>query len=91
MGYTGRSGCCLVRLPFWFLLCFASFNIGAFIHVLTGAPETKRRNLEELDEIFEYGEPLWKSFYGRPESNTLDLLTRDIEIGVLKIKPPVRY
>ncbi|KAK9342606.1 hypothetical protein V1522DRAFT_460804 [Lipomyces starkeyi] len=81
----------LLRSIRWRLFfVFASFNIGAFIHVLLGAPETKRRTLEELDEIFEYGEPLWKSFFGRPESNKLDLMARDIEIGILKINPPVR-
>ncbi|KAK9319215.1 general substrate transporter [Lipomyces orientalis] len=66
---------------------FASFNIGAFIHVYFGAPETTRRTLEELDEVFEYGEPLWKSFFGRPESNTLDMLARDIEQGAVKVSP----
>ncbi|KAK9428197.1 general substrate transporter [Lipomyces doorenjongii] len=85
----GLSVPSLLRSIRWRLFfAFASFNIGAFIHVLIGAPETKRRTLEELDEIFEYGESLWKSFYGRPESNKLDLLARDIEIGVLTIKPP---
>ncbi|KAK9489157.1 general substrate transporter [Lipomyces doorenjongii] len=85
----GLSVPSLLRSIRWRLFfAFASFNIGAFIHVLVGAPETKRRTLGELDEIFEYGESLWKSFYGRPESNKLVLLARDIEIGVLTIKPP---
>ncbi|KAK9244438.1 general substrate transporter [Lipomyces tetrasporus] len=69
---------------------FASFNIGAFIHVYFRAPETTRRTLEELDEVFEHGEPPWKSFFGRQESNTLDVLAKDIELGAVKVSPGAR-
>ncbi|KAK9233809.1 major facilitator superfamily domain-containing protein [Lipomyces kononenkoae] len=65
---------------------FGSFNFLAFIHVLFAAPETKCRTLEETDEIFEHGEPLWKSFLDRRESNKLEVLARDIEMGVLIIE-----
>ncbi|KAK9489128.1 general substrate transporter [Lipomyces doorenjongii] len=77
----------LLRSIQWRLFfAFGSFNMVAFIHVWFAAPETKQRTLEELDEIFEYGEPLWKSFLGGQRgSNKLDMLAKDIEMGVLKI------
>ncbi|KAK9388468.1 hypothetical protein V1515DRAFT_596938 [Lipomyces mesembrius] len=77
----------LLRSIQWRLFfIFGSFNLAAFIHVWFAAPETKQRTLEELDEIFEYGEPLWKSFLGGQRgSNKLDMLAKDIETGVLKI------
>ncbi|KAK9344088.1 general substrate transporter [Lipomyces starkeyi] len=77
----------LLRSIQWRLFfIFGSFNMAAFIHVWFAAPETKQRTLEELDEVFEYGEPLWKSFRGgRRGSNKLDMLAKDIEMGVLKI------
>ncbi|KAK9242210.1 general substrate transporter [Lipomyces tetrasporus] len=79
----------LLRSIQWRLFfIFGAFNVAAFIHVWFAAPETKRRTLEELDEVFEYGEPLWRSFLGRRESNKLDMLARDIEIGILKIGRP---
>ncbi|KAK9364910.1 general substrate transporter [Lipomyces kononenkoae] len=65
---------------------FGSFNVMAFLHVLVSAPETKRRTLEELDEIFEHGEPLWKSIWAHKESTKLDKLARDIELGVIKFE-----
>ncbi|KAK9428181.1 hypothetical protein V1505DRAFT_417036 [Lipomyces doorenjongii] len=77
----------LLRCIQWRLFfVFGSFNMAAFIHVWFTAPETKQRTLEELDEIFEYGEPLWKSFLGGQRgSNKLDMLAKDIEMGVLRI------
>ncbi|KAK9351100.1 general substrate transporter [Lipomyces doorenjongii] len=77
----------LLRSIQWRLFfVFGSFNMAAFIHVWFTAPETKQRTLEELDEIFEYGEPLWKSFLGGQRgSNKLDMLAKDIEMGVLRI------
>ncbi|KAK9481980.1 general substrate transporter [Lipomyces starkeyi] len=77
----------LLRSIQWRLFfIFGSFNMAAFIHVWFAAPETKQRTLEELDEVFEYGEPLWKSFLGGGRgSNKLDMLAKDIEMGVLKI------
>ncbi|KAK9326351.1 general substrate transporter [Lipomyces orientalis] len=62
---------------------FAGFNIGAFINVLVALPETKQRTLEEMDEIFEHGKPLWKSFTGVGDTNKLDRLAREIELGLL--------
>ncbi|KAK9350342.1 general substrate transporter [Lipomyces doorenjongii] len=51
----------LLRSISWrMFILFGSFNIAAFIHVLFALPETKQRTLEEMDEIFEHGEPLWK-------------------------------
>ncbi|KAK9311085.1 general substrate transporter [Lipomyces starkeyi] len=67
---------------------FGSFNIAAFIYVWFAAPETKQRTLEEMDEIFEYDEPLWTSFTGRKVSNRLELLAKDIEMGKLNIRRP---
>ncbi|KAK9357291.1 major facilitator superfamily domain-containing protein [Lipomyces starkeyi] len=58
---------------------FASFNLAAFIHVLIAAPETMQRTLEELDEIFEHGAPLWKSTRYKLATNKLDLMAQDIE------------
>ncbi|KAK9489135.1 general substrate transporter [Lipomyces doorenjongii] len=58
---------------------FASFNLAAYIHVLIAAPETMQRTLEEMDEIFEHGEPLWKSIRYKSATNRLDLLAQEIE------------
>ncbi|KAK9327301.1 general substrate transporter [Lipomyces starkeyi] len=58
---------------------FGTFNILAFIQVWFTAPETKKRTLEEMDEVFEHGKPLWKSFFDRRESDKLEMLARDIE------------
>ncbi|KAK9475975.1 general substrate transporter [Lipomyces japonicus] len=66
-------------------IIFGAFNVCAFIHIFLTAPETKQRTLEEMDEIFEHGEPLWKSFKGIKASNRLENLAKDIEMGMLKI------
>ncbi|KAK9428329.1 general substrate transporter [Lipomyces doorenjongii] len=66
-------------------IIFGSFNIGAFIYVLFWVPETKQRTLEEMDEVFEYGEPVWRSFTGVPYTSRLDVLAHEFEIGKLNI------
>ncbi|KAK9371941.1 general substrate transporter [Lipomyces chichibuensis] len=58
---------------------FGSFGIAAFIHIWLKAPETKQRTLEEMDEIFEHGEPVWRSFTGVHYSARLDALAKEIE------------
>ncbi|KAK9359307.1 general substrate transporter [Lipomyces starkeyi] len=76
----------LFRSNSWRLFfIFGSLNIAAFIYVLFAVPETKQRTLEEMDEIFEYDEPLWKSFLNSGDVDRLDRLARDIERGNLKI------
>ncbi|KAK9490478.1 general substrate transporter [Lipomyces doorenjongii] len=81
----------LLRSISWrMFFIFGSFNIMAFIHVLFAAPETKQRTLEEMDEIFEHGGPLWKSFLNKGDTNILDKLADDIEMGILRIHRPIR-
>ncbi|KAK9448218.1 general substrate transporter [Limtongia smithiae] len=81
----------LLRKIQWRLFfIYGSFNVMAFIHVWLCAPETKQRTLEEMDEIFEHGEPLWKSFRGMRGSSgltTLEYLAKAIELGTLKVEP----
>ncbi|KAK9353604.1 hypothetical protein V1523DRAFT_396351 [Lipomyces doorenjongii] len=60
----------LLRSIQWRLfIIFGSFNIGAFIYAIFRVRETKQRTLEEMDEVFEHGEPVWRSFTGvdRPD------------------------
>ncbi|KAK9482236.1 hypothetical protein V1527DRAFT_476991 [Lipomyces starkeyi] len=72
----------LLRSISWRMF-FGGFNIAAFIHVLCALPETKQRTLEEMDDIFEHGEPLWKRFRVKGETDGLDKLARDIESHAL--------
>ncbi|KAK9360810.1 general substrate transporter [Lipomyces starkeyi] len=79
----------LLRSIQWRLLfIFGAFNFAASIHVWLAVPETKQRTLEEMDEVFEHGEPLWRSLVGRRESSKLDALAREIEVGALRISHP---
>ncbi|KAK9352214.1 hypothetical protein V1523DRAFT_414690 [Lipomyces doorenjongii] len=64
---------------------FGSFNLAACIHVWFQIPETKHVSLEEMDEIFEHGEPIWQSFYNIRKTDRLDALARDIEQGKLHL------
>ncbi|KAK9249721.1 general substrate transporter [Lipomyces tetrasporus] len=73
-----------IRWRMFFIVGF--FNICAFFHVLFFMPETKQRTLEEMDEIFEHGDPLWKSFTSRGDVNKLDKLARDIELGICRVQ-----
>ncbi|KAK9428242.1 general substrate transporter [Lipomyces doorenjongii] len=71
----------LLRSISWrMFFVFGAFCIAAFIHVLLAVPETKQRTIEEMDEIFEHGEPLWKTFRAMGETDRLDKLARDIEL-----------
>ncbi|KAK9311355.1 general substrate transporter [Lipomyces starkeyi] len=69
---------------------FAAFNMAAFIHVWLAVPETKQRTLEEMDEVFEHGEQLWRSFTGKPYSGRLDLLAKDFQQGKISIHHRLR-
>ncbi|KAK9320917.1 general substrate transporter [Lipomyces orientalis] len=76
----------LRSLKWGMFFLFGFFNIAAFINVLVAVPETKQRTLEEMDEIFEHGKPLWKSFTGMGDTNRLDRLAREIEMGHLTVR-----
>ncbi|KAK7204148.1 general substrate transporter [Myxozyma melibiosi] len=68
---------------------FAAFNLAALIHVWLFAPETKQRTLEEMDEVFEHGDPLWKSFTGVKANTRLEGIAHAIELGNLKMHKEV--
>ncbi|KAK9323791.1 general substrate transporter [Lipomyces orientalis] len=73
----------LLRTIRWrVFVIFGCLNVAAFIHVWFVFPETKQRTLEEMDEIFEHGEPVWRSFTGvRYKPSRLDTLAKEIEQG----------
>ncbi|KAK9461429.1 general substrate transporter [Lipomyces oligophaga] len=81
----------LLRAIEWRLFfIFGSLNILGFIHVWLVLPETKRRTLEEMDEIFEHGDSLWSSLTGNTErhrlrSSRIDSIAQAIELGTVKI------
>ncbi|KAK9250092.1 general substrate transporter [Lipomyces tetrasporus] len=63
----------LLRSISWrMFFLFGALNIAAFVHILFA--------LEEMDEMFEHGEPLWKTFRAKGETDRLDKLARDIEL-----------
>ncbi|KAK9322266.1 general substrate transporter [Lipomyces orientalis] len=77
----------LLRSISWrMFFIFGSLNILAFLHIWFAAPETKQRTLEEIDEIFEHGGPLWKSFTGKLGTSRLEQLAKDIETGKVKVR-----
>ncbi|KAK9469300.1 general substrate transporter [Lipomyces arxii] len=80
----------LRAIRWWLFFIFGILNILAFAYVWFYAPETKQRTLEEMDEIFEHGEPLYKSFLGLRTSDKLDMLAQDIELGNLKVNRSVQ-
>ncbi|KAK9311888.1 general substrate transporter, partial [Lipomyces starkeyi] len=81
----------LLRTISWrVFIVFGSFNIGAFIYVFFRVPETKQRTLEEMDEVFEHGEPVWRSFTGARYSGRLEALARDFEQGTIHIHRTVQ-
>ncbi|KAK9489138.1 general substrate transporter [Lipomyces doorenjongii] len=70
----------LLRTIQWRLyIIFGSFNIGAFIYALFRVRETKQRTLEEMDEVFEHGEPVWRSFTGVRYTGRFDALVQEFE------------
>ncbi|KAK9366203.1 general substrate transporter [Lipomyces kononenkoae] len=72
----------LLRMMRWHIFfLFGSFNTAAFVFVLLQVPETKQRTLEEMDEVFEYQKPLWRSLGGREHIDRLEALARDIREG----------
>ncbi|KAK9249628.1 hypothetical protein V1507DRAFT_483437 [Lipomyces tetrasporus] len=84
----------LRSLKWGIFFLFGVFNLAAFIN-------TKLRTLEEMDEIFcssthdvyfngwngsPHCKPLWKSFTGMGDTNRLDRLAREIEVGLLTVR-----
>ncbi|KAK4187041.1 general substrate transporter [Podospora australis] len=65
---------------------FAAFNGAAFIHMSLMAPETKGFTLEEMDEVFDSGQPAWKKYKKR---SRLEELEREIEAGNVKVSVPL--
>ncbi|KAK9242433.1 general substrate transporter [Lipomyces tetrasporus] len=57
---------------------FGSVHVVAFVFVWLLVPETKQRTLEEMDEVFEHGEPLWRSFTSVGNRDRLDILAAEI-------------
>jgi len=55
---------------------FGCFNAGAAIHMFLSAHETKRRTLEEMDEVFDSGVPAWKS--SKIRSRRLEQLAEEL-------------
>ncbi|KAK9327299.1 general substrate transporter [Lipomyces starkeyi] len=80
----------LLRAIRWHVfVIFGCLNVAAFIHVWFVLPETKQRTLEEMDEIFEHGDPAWRSFTGlRYKTSHLDTLAREIEQDKLDMHRP---
>ncbi|KAI0483428.1 general substrate transporter [Xylaria cf. heliscus] len=66
-------------------MIFAAFNGAACIHMTLMAPETMGYTLEEMDEVFDSGRPAWKT---HKKTSRLDDLTREIEMGNVKISAP---
>ncbi|KAK9426923.1 major facilitator superfamily domain-containing protein [Lipomyces doorenjongii] len=74
------AGPSLLRSIQWRLfIIFGSFNIGAFIYAIFRVRETKQRTLEEMDEVFEHGEPVWRSFTGVRYTGRFDALVQEFE------------
>lgn len=62
---------------------FGAFNAAAFVHMSLLAPETKGYTLEEMDEVFDSGQPAWKKHKKR---SRLEELEREIEAGNIKVR-----
>ena len=58
---------------------FACFNVAGAIHTFLAAHETKRRTLEEMDDVFDSGLPAWKS--SKIKSHRLEQLAEEIAKG----------
>lgn len=58
---------------------FACFNAAAAIHMFLAAHETKRRTLEEMDDVFDSGLPAWKT--SKITSQRLEQLAEEIAKG----------
>ncbi|KAK9236971.1 general substrate transporter [Lipomyces kononenkoae] len=72
----------LYRVIAWRLfIIYGAINLASFFYVLFFIPETKQRTLEEMDEIFEHGEPIWRSFKGIHYTARIDQLAKEIEQG----------
>ncbi|KAK9243419.1 general substrate transporter [Lipomyces tetrasporus] len=72
----------LYRAIAWRLfIIYGAINVASSFFVLFLIPETKQRTLEEMDEIFEHGEPIWRSFRGIHYTARIDQLAKEIEQG----------
>ncbi|KAK9328174.1 general substrate transporter [Lipomyces starkeyi] len=78
----------LLEISWRLFFIFGSSNVVAFVYVWLRVPETKQRTLEEMGEVFDHGDPLWRSFAGTPYSGRLDLLAKDFQEGKISIHPP---
>jgi hypothetical protein len=58
---------------------FACFNAAAAIHMFLAAHETKRRTLEEMDDVFDSGLPAWKT--SKISSQRLEQLVEELTKG----------
>ncbi|KAK9454500.1 general substrate transporter [Dipodascopsis uninucleata] len=73
-----------IRWKMFFI--FGSLNVLAALYVWICAPETKQRTLEEMDEIFEHGDPLWRSLNTHIEGNNrLESMAHAIEKGNVRL------
>ncbi|KAK9371132.1 general substrate transporter [Lipomyces kononenkoae] len=79
LGYSLAVLPLLREIQWRLFIIFGSSNIAAFIFVWLRVPETKQRTLEEMDEVFEHGKPLWRSFLGTPYAGRLDLLAKEFQ------------
>ncbi|KAI6084136.1 high-affinity glucose transporter [Hypoxylon rubiginosum] len=73
-------------------MLFAAFNAAACVHMLLCAHETKGVTLEEMDDVFDSGNPAWRPRSKNSSSekgSRLDVLQNDIERGVVHVKPPL--
>ncbi|KAI0971898.1 hypothetical protein F4678DRAFT_430435 [Xylaria arbuscula] len=68
-------------------MIFAVSNGAAFIRMTRMAPETKGYILEEIDEVFDSGQPAWKTY---KKTSRLDQLAQNVELGHVKVTAPRR-
>ncbi|KAL6887164.1 sugar transporter domain-containing protein [Trichoderma longibrachiatum] len=63
---------------------FGTFNVVACLHAFFFFPETKRRSLEDIDELFATGIKPWKS-NAMPKADKLHQLVEEADMGKLQI------
>ncbi|EPQ31450.1 uncharacterized protein PFL1_00785 [Pseudozyma flocculosa PF-1] len=61
-------------------LIFGVFCFAMTVHVFFAFPETAKKSLEEVDEIFNSGVPAWRT-RAIAQNNKTEQLARDIEVG----------
>ncbi|KAI1760652.1 general substrate transporter [Hypoxylon sp. FL1150] len=78
-------------------MIFAAFNAAACAHMLLCAHETAGVTLEEMDDVFDSGNPAWRprrrgargARGARDNGSRLDDLQGDIERSAVHVKPPL--